>query len=144
YCRDGGEHKKIARQIVRAPRTRGKGPEGHRRASTGLGGFTRELSREPFRSPTHSNDAAGWPRRGTNAADAALGAGEGGRRLRRVNLRRAGHRKIAHRSDCRGADRRRAAHPPALFLLASPPGQRPLSKYRPTRTGGRLPPRGYP
>ena len=37
-----------------------------------------------------------------------------------------------------GALSRRAAYPPALFLLALSPGQRALSVHRPARTGGRV------
>ena len=37
----------------------------------------------------------------------------------------------------------RAAHPPALFLLAAPPGQRALSVHRPARTRRRFRPRRY-
>ena len=38
-------------------------------------------------------------------------------------------------ADHRGAARRRATHPPALFLLAAPPGQRALSRASPSSNG---------
>ena len=60
------------------------GPEdlkGFAGAGAGLAGAAAERGGEPVRGAAHRHDAAGRPRRGDRAADAALGAGESGRRL---------------------------------------------------------------
>ena len=83
---------------------------------------------EALRSGRH---AARRPRRGAGPAASPLGAGEGGQRARRADLRRARRRQIPPRRGAGGADRRRAAHSAALFLLAAPSGQRAASDHRP-------------
>ena len=65
---------------------RSKRSQRHRRASAGLCGITAKLGREPLRGFAHSDNAAGWSRRGDRASDAALGAGESWRRLCRPDL----------------------------------------------------------
>ena len=88
-------------------------------------------------------DPARRARRGDRPAIAPLGTREDGRGPRRADLRRARHRQIAHHRGICGAHPRRAAYPPALFLLAASPGQRALSVYRAARPRRRVRPRRY-
>ena len=105
-----------------------------------LGASAAESRFEALRA-TH--DAARRARRGDRSAPAPLGAGEGRRGLGRPALGRARHRQVADRRDHPRAAERRAAHPPALFLLAPSPGQRALPEHHAARTGGRVPPRRH-
>ena len=68
---------------------------------------------------------------------------KGGEGSRRPALGRARHRQVADRRDHPRAPERRAAHPPALFLLAPSPGQRALPEHHAARTGGRVPARRH-
>ena len=58
------------------------------------------------------------------------------RRPGRADLRRTRHRQVAHHRGIGGAPPRRAASPPALFLLAVSPGQRAVSRLS-TSSGAR-------
>jgi len=71
-------------------------------------------------------------------AAAAVGAGQGRQRRRCAALGRGRHRQITAHRGALGADRERASHPPAVFLLAVPHRQHALSDHRPDRAGGRL------
>ena len=98
---------------------------------------------DPLRGTACRQHAVRRARGGAGAAGAALATGQGRPGLRRTGLRRAGYRQIAPRPGSAGAPRGRAAHSPALVLLAAPPGQRALSDRRPARTGGRVSPRRH-
>ena len=106
-------------------------------AGAGLAGAAAERRREPVRGVARLDiDPAGWPRRGDRAAAAAMGARQGGGGPGRAGLGRARPRQVAHRRGIGRAPSRRAACPPALFLLALSPGQCALPVHRPARSGG--------
>src|SRR5205807_670610 len=60
----------------------------------------------------------------------------------RAGLGRSRPRQVSHHRGIGGTAARRAASPPALFLLALSPGQRAVPVYRPARSGGRVRARG--
>jgi len=103
----------------------------------------RERRVEPLRGIALGDDAARRPRRGAGAADPSLATSEDRRGTGGADLRRAGHRQVAAGGGAFRSYRKRAAYPAALFLLATPPGQRPLSLHRPARTCCRVCPRRY-
>jgi class 3 adenylate cyclase len=63
---------------------------------------------------------------------------KGRRRPGRADLGRSGHRQVAPHRGAGGAPPRRAASAPQIFLLAAPPGQRPLPVHRPARPRSRI------
>ena len=83
-----------------------------------------EPDRQSVRGPARRQHAVDWPRRRDRIVGSPLGAGEGGRRFRRPDRRRAGYRQVAHRTNLAGTIGRGAAHAVALFLLATSSAQR--------------------
>ena len=122
---------------LRGPRA--EGPQGHRRAGAGLGGAAGEFGGKPLRGAARRRpDRAGRAGRRTRTAAAALVEGKERRRPGGAALRRGRHRQIAADGGAPGTPRRRAAHAPALFLLAAAHRQRALSDHRPDGTRRRI------
>ena len=110
----------------------------------GLAGVAPKCRRESFRGIARIGaDPAGRPRGGDRPVAAPLGAREDGGWPGRAGLRRTRPRQVAHHRGIGGAPPRRAASPPALFLLALSPGQRAVSVYRPARPGSGVRARGH-
>ena len=78
--------RRLLGNLFELARPRSKGPQGHCRAGAGLGGAAAKLGGESLRGAAHRDNTAGRPRRGDRSADAALGAGEGWRRLCSADL----------------------------------------------------------
>ena len=97
-----------------------QGPQGHCRASAGLGGATASLSRKPLRgfSRERPNRAYRSRRRTRNAA-APLVEGKDRPRTSGVALWRSRYRQVATNCGAAGSHSIRATHAPAEFLLAA-------------------------
>ena len=112
-----------------------QGPQGHRRARAGLGGAAGQFGRKPLRGSARDRpDRACRARRRTRTAAAALVKGKDRRRSGGAPLRRGRHWQVAAHCGAAGTPRGRAAHAPALFLLAAAHRQCALSDHRPDGT----------